>query len=295
MNLATRFKETSSAAGLADACEDGPLEAALEDFTKRGATAWPGLALPSEVLAAYLGERAPPDVSPLEWLAGARAADLFLACACAESLPAALRAFEATFVLQVGGYLRPLRATPEVVADATQELLEKLFVGTAGGPPRIRQYTGQGALGAWVKVIAVRTALDLIAARNAGERPSDGVDEIADAVVHTQGPELEVLEARYRDEFRGAVRDAMADVSLRERAMLRFIFVERLTPGRLGVMYGVHRTTVMRWVEAAEANVLARVRARLMGRLSVSPSECDSLIAALKSRIDITLSSLLGA
>jgi RNA polymerase sigma-70 factor (ECF subfamily) len=299
MSLASRFQESYQArrdeALAAGESDDAALEAALRDFAERGAAAWPAVALPAEVLAGYLGERAPVDVPPSDWLAGARAADLFLACACAEGLPPALRAFDAAFVGQIGAYLRALRPTPQIVADTTQELLEKLFVGLAGGPPRIRQYTGQGALGAWVRVAAVRTAHDLIEAQKPGQRRSDDVDELAGAVVPRSDPEVEILEARYRGEFMAAFRDAMAALSPRERALLRFTFVDRLPPARLGVIYGVHRTTAMRWVKEAQEEVLSRTRARMMERLHLSPSECDSLVAVLKSRIDITLSSILEA
>ncbi len=292
MSLASRFRDTYPAGSTDD---DALLEAALRDFVARGAAAWPTVVLSAELLAGYLGERAPPDVLPVDWLAGARAGDLFLACACALGLPSALRAFEATFVGQIGGYLRALRPTPQIVADTTQELLEKLFVGTSGGPPRIRQYGGQGALGAWVRVAAVRTAIDVIEAQKAGDRRGDELEEIAGAVVPRSDPELDVHEARYRGEFMAAFRAAMAALSQRERALLRFVFVERMTPARIGVMYGVHRTTVMRWLEAAQEAVLARTRASMMDTLCLSPSECDGLVNLLKSRIDVTLSSLLAA
>jgi len=295
MSLASRFHERYHHAGApAGGGEDAPLEAALREVAARGAAAWPTVALPADVLAGYLGERAPADVPPADWLTGARAADLFLACACAEGLPAALRAFEAAFGGQIGAYLHALRPSAQIVADTAQDLREKLFVGAFGGPPRIRQYTGQGPLGGWVRVTAVRIALDLIEAQKVGERHRGEVEEIADAVVPQHDPDIGLLEARYRGEFMAAFREAMADLSPRERSLLRFTFVERLTPARLGVMYGVHRTTAMRWVEAAQEEVLSRTRAKLMERLQLSPSECDSLMGLLKSRIDLTLTSLFG-
>jgi RNA polymerase sigma-70 factor (ECF subfamily) len=294
MSLAARFHERYGSAGATpDVAEDTPLEEALRDFAERGGAAWPTVSLPAEVLAGYLAERAPAGEPPVAWLAGARAGDLFLACACAEGLAPALSAFEASFVGQVDAYLRALRPTPQIVADTTQELREKLFVGVAGGPPRIRQYNGQGALGAWVRIVAVRTALDLIEAQKAGPRGADDGEDLAGAVFSQDDPEIALLKARYRGDFLAAFRDAMAALSPRQRALLRFTFVERLTPARLGVMYGVHRTTAMRWVEAAQEEVLSRTRAMMMDRLHLSSSECDGLVALLKSRIDITLSSLL--
>ena len=74
--------------------------------------------------------------------------------------------------------------------------------------------------------------------------------------------------------------------------MLRFTYIEQITPARIGAVYGVHRTTALRWIESAHEAVLARTRTGLMARLDVSPSECDSLIALLKSQLDVTLGAL---
>jgi len=288
-SLAFRFQESYRGAA---AGEDAPLEAALRDFAARGSAAWPDVPLDSGVLAHYLGERAPADDPPAAWLGEARAGDLFLACACAEGLAEALRAFDAAFLRQMDVYLRGLRPTPLIVAEATQELLEKLFVGVAGKPPRIRQYTGQGALGGWVRVAAIRTALDVIEAEKGGDPRCDEADAIARTVVPQGDPEVALLQASYRDEFQAAFREAMASLPRRERGLLRFAFVESLTPARIAAMYGVHRTTAMRWIDAAREDVLARTRARMIERLRLSPSECDAILALVKSRIDITLGSL---
>ena len=292
MSLASRFAH--AARSNAQEVDDDPaLEAALREAFARGAESWPNLALAPEVFATYIGERTPRDVAAIAWLGEARATDLFLACAAAEDVPGAHAAFEATYVPQFAGYLRPLRASPELVRETTQGVLVKLFVGTAGGPPRIRQYTGEGALGAWVKVVTVRTAVDLLAVQKSNEQPTEDLDAIADAVTQAGDAERQLVESRYQAPFKDALRGAMKELSLRDRALLRLAFIEQLTPGRIGVMYGVHRTTVMRWLDAAKADVLERTRARLIDTLGVSPSECESLIAALHSRIDITLSSLL--
>ncbi len=291
VDLASRFNETyrgpSAAAG-----DDARLEPALRDFAGRGRAAWPDVALDAEVLAGYLGERAPADAPAVAWLGTARAGDLFLACACAAGAPHALRAFDAAYLGQVGAYLRALRPTPDIVAETTQALREKLFVAAAGEAPRIRQYSGEGALGAWVRVAAVRTALDLLEAEKAGGRRSDEADVIVHAVAPKGDPEIELLQASCRDAFMAAFREAIAGLPRRERGLLRFTFVERLTPARIAVIHGVHRTTVMRWIDGAQREVLSRTRARMMEHLRLSPRECDAVLALVKSRIEMTLASL---
>ena len=60
----------------------------------------------------------------------------------------------------------------------------------------------------------------------------------------------------------------------------------------LGPMYGVHRTTVGRWIDTAQQALLEGTRRVLVARLNLSDSECASLIRALHSQLDITLSIL---
>ncbi len=295
---------------------DDALEAALQDVVSRGRAAWPGVGLDPFVLAAYLGERAPvmmggdppsPPAQPVPhpempqagvdlvpWLDGLPAGDVFLACACAEGLAPALRAFDAAFCDKIDVYLRALRPTPELVAETRQELLEKLFVGVSGKPPTILQYTGQGALGGWVRISAVRTALNLLASEKSNQPRLDEASEVASAMVPDSDPELDLIRASCKEEFTAAFREAMASLSRRDRSMLRFTFIERVLPARIAAIYGVHRTTVMRWIDAAQEEVLARTRALMMERLSLTTSECDRIFSLVKSRMDISIRSLLN-
>ncbi len=272
---------------------DEALEEALADFARRGRAAWPGVPLDACALAAYLGERAPDGGAALVWLGELRAGDLFLACACAAGLPEALRAFDEAFLGQVEAHLRALRPTPALVNDTRQELREKLFVGVHGARPKIHQYEGRGALGGWVRVAAVRAALNLLDAEKAGRVGADEADELARALIPAGDPEMELLRARCEDELGAALRASMAGLSRRDRTLLRLVFVERLTPARIGAMYGVHRTTALRWIEAAQEEILARTRARMIERLRLSPSECDRIFSLVKSRLDVSITSLL--
>ncbi len=286
----------------AAAAVDGPrerLEASLHELWERGRVAWPGVALAAPALAAYLGERAPSDAALSAWLDEVRAADMFLACACALGLAPAIRAFDATFLVRTNLYLRSLRPTRELVAETRQELLLSLFVDAPGRPPKIRGYRGRGPLDRWVGVAALRTALDLMRRQKWRERGGDedllerSDGPIAAALAHVRDPELALVRARCQDDFVAAFRDAMSSLTPRERTLLRLAFLEGLTPAKIGVVYGVHRTTAMRWIEATQEAVLARTRSGLMGRLRLSSSECDRVLAVMQSDIPWSLASLL--
>lgn len=218
--------------------------------------------------------------------------DLFLARACAAGDSAALREFNATFMSKLPAYLHSIRASSELVEETRQRLLEKLFVGDEHRPPKITQYTGRGALDAWVRVAAIRTALNILESE-AGKRSAVHDEPVIDRVARGADVELEYMKESTKHEFIAAFREAMASLSRRDRAILRFTFVEGLTPGRIGELYGVHRTTVMRWLENAQAGVLERTRAGLRDRLRLSPSECDRIFSLVQSRVDLTMSTLL--
>lgn len=284
-----------SAGARSDALADGgeELDAAREEIWKRGHEAWPGVSLEPAALAAYLDRRAPPGAHLAAWLRGLRPADVFLACACAQGVPAAIRAFEAAYLARLPSYLRALRPTPETVAETKQELLEKLFVGSEGRPAKIEQYACRGPLEGWVRLVALGTAADLVSSEKARRPREQEHDEIARGVAPDGDPELELMKASYRGEFEAAFREALASLSHRERNLLRFTFIDHLTPARIGAIHGVHRTTAMRWIEAAQGEVLARTRTRLMERLRLSPGECDDVLALVRSRIHVTLGSLL--
>src|SRR5579862_8665143 len=124
-----------------------------------GARAWPTVALDVEVFVAYLGrlaQRTGSGLPPLD-----RGPDLYLACACVERVPGALEAFDRTHLAQVGTYLTRYRPAPELVDDVRQEVRDKLYVGRDGAAPRIAEYDGRGALASWVRVVALRAAIDL--------------------------------------------------------------------------------------------------------------------------------------
>jgi RNA polymerase sigma-70 factor (ECF subfamily) len=55
----------------------------------------------------------------------------------------------------------------------------------------------------------------------------------------------------------------------------------------------VHRATAARWLEGARDAILATTRARLMERLEISPSELESIIRLVLSRLEINLRPLL--
>jgi RNA polymerase sigma-70 factor (ECF subfamily) len=269
------------------------LAATLAEKLERGSRQWPAVTLPPEAFAHALAERIAPGEQPTEALAQLRDADVYLAAAAALDAPGAIATFEAAILSRVPAYLARIGLGPSGVDEVKQILRVKLFVGNDDGGPRIRQYSGRGALESWVCAAAIRAARDL--QRADARRQAAASDDDIDVLAASDDPELEVLRARYQSEFRIALCEALATLEARQRTLLRMHFFERLTTVELGRLYGVNQSTASRWLAEARNSVLVAARTRLQDRLGVSESQFESLIELLQSRMDLSFSRLLRA
>lgn len=221
--------------------------------------------------------------------------DLALAQACAQGEEQALREFEQRFAPVAQRALGRLGGGSAFVADALQELRLRLFTGPH---PRILDYAGTGPLEAWVKVTAVRVALNLRERdekhrQKPGEGPVPEDDERAVAAL--KDPELEHAKLQYRDEVIAALREAFAALPTTERSLLKLYLVDRLNIGEIGRIMGKSRATVGRLVVAVRQTVLDDTRARLVASLGIAGAEVDSVLRLVRSRLDLTLSQILAA
>lgn len=307
-------------AGSGDGDGGDGLDARARAVAAAGRAAYPAVALPPERLAAQLARRAaagstaapdgtaaapkgpaaaaapaPAGAAPQgpATAAPAHAADLYLACACAEGLPSALRLLEERVLSQIPAAVAHLRAGPDFAEDVRLQVRERLLLGSAEGPPRITAYEGRGPLGGWVRAMALRLALNLREKKD--EHAAHPGEQVIEKLVGaTCDPELEILKARYRDAFRAAVRDAAAQLPDEQRAVLHLYLVEGLGTQRIGALYNVNHSTVSRWMQAARDAIFARTRQLLQERLGVRHEEFQSLVRLLQSQLDVSLAGVLG-
>src|SRR5690606_22833013 len=136
-------------------------------------------------------------------------------------------------------------------------------------PPRIAGYRGKGRLTSWLRVAAIRIALDLQASRPSAPLADDDLVE--------RDPELDYLRERYRDAFREAFTAALDELEGRERTVLRMHLLDGLGIDRIGQLYEVHRATAARWLERARSELFEATRRRLRESLGVSASEFASI------------------
>src|SRR6478609_2163828 len=85
------------------------------------------------------------------------ASDLYLTCAASRGDGVAIRHIDERFIATLTGRIRRLGASPEEIADVLQVVRERLFTGNT---PRIKTYNATVSLAQWIKVIAIRAAID---------------------------------------------------------------------------------------------------------------------------------------
>jgi RNA polymerase sigma-70 factor, ECF subfamily len=259
----------------------------LAAWMSRGRAHYPDVVLDAARLAGHL-ERHGIAVSSEH----AHAADLYLACACASGDPAAIAAFDRELVPVVTSAAQRIERAPHFVDEVVQLVRERLLIADEGGEPRIADYAGEGPLRAWVRIAAMRVAMNQLRGRKRDMLVDD--EAFFDVVVDGDDEERRQARARYGAACSDALRDAFAKLTARERNLLRMHHLHGLTVDELAPTFRVHRATVARWITAAREHLLSETRAGLRERLAVGDATADSILRELEGRIEISVSRLLA-
>jgi RNA polymerase sigma-70 factor (ECF subfamily) len=209
--------------------------------------------------------------------------DLRLAAAVLAGEPAAVARFEREVLAGIDPAVA--RVDPALADEVRQELRVRLLVER-----RLEQYAGRGPLLAWVRVAAMRTALNLRRAR----RPGDDEQRLAELVAVEPDPELRHLRSTYRAAYAEALAAAFAALPDRSRVVLRLHWVDGLRLAQIAGLYGVHESSVSRWLAAAADSVAAGTRARLVEQLRLGADTLASVERLVRSQLDLSLRQLLG-
>jgi RNA polymerase sigma-70 factor (ECF subfamily) len=252
--------------------------------------AWPSLRLDRAAFGEHVASKLA-GTSDRDPLARLRPVDLYLSFGCALGDAGALSIFEARCVPEI----RAAVARLELGAAATDEIVDtirdNLLAPRDGRPPRIATYGGRGDLRSWLAVTATRAALRL----GGKERAALPEDALGNVAAPGDDPEWQQIKAQHRDGFHVAFREAVSSLTNRERNLLRYKFLERLTGDEIAAIYRVHRATVVRWLAKAEQTVFTRTRKNLATRLGLDGGELESFLRLIPSRLDLSLSRVLQA
>ncbi len=269
---------------LRDAASTLELGGELVELIARARRDAPGVALDPVAFVAHVAERITFDRQGHAMLDSLHAGALWIAYGCVVTDRAAIAAFEATYGGEIGAALARSfeRGLSE---DAELRLRDRLFLVGDDEVPRLASYSGRGDLRAWLRAAAVRTAIDLMRARKTVAIDPEALDDAGGAL----DPLLGALKQRYRDEFRAAFAEAAAQLTDRERTLLRYRFLDDLSIDEIGTLYRVHRATVARWIAATREALFEGTRARLMSRLDLNDSEVDSVLRLIDSQLDASV------
>lgn len=254
----------------------------VDDLFRAGAEAWPDIEVDRDHYAAALERHGE---------AATKGADLYIAVACVDGNRRAIETVRAMLATEVRFAATKTTASDDQLAEVTAQMSRVLFVDEPERPAALRAYSARGDLKAYLHVIARR---ELVRVVNAGRREVGADDNLFDAIVPRTDPELSMLRERYRGEVDEAMKEAVRALDERERALLRYAFVDGLNVDDIGTLYDVHRATAARWVASARERLGSAIRDALAARLKIDVDEVDSIVRLVQSRIDISLDRALA-
>ncbi|MEO8700201.1 MAG: sigma-70 family RNA polymerase sigma factor [Kofleriaceae bacterium] len=240
---------------------------------------WPHGPEPEATFAAYLAARVSPNP---------RIDDLYLAWWCGSGDPAAIVAFDARYDNELR--IATARFHDLAADELLQQLHIKLFVGSAETPPKIGEYSGKGALGAWLRVTALRTFVD-IARSTRSHRYEQELDEVE--LIGSSDPERSSINAAVTAAVKKAFAEAVAGLTSRQRVFLRHAYVDRHTLDQIATHYAMHRTTIARTLASARTQLMTQTRLAVARELGIGDGELSTMIRELDSRLELSLSRVL--
>jgi RNA polymerase sigma-70 factor (ECF subfamily) len=247
---------------------------------------WPRIEVSAADFGRYLEER-----GLGEEIAPTLVGELYLACACAQGNRAALAELDGRYLSLVPLYVARIDASPEFADDVRQLLRERLLVAADGKPARIGEYGGKGPLGAWLRVVAVRIALNLVRGR-AGQ-PRTGSGDEREPVAESRNPEHMLVKAEYRAAFQKALESTVADLDSDDRTILRLYYLDGMTVVEIGKLLRLHHSTAARRIERCHETILEKTRVQLGEDLRLDGDEVNSIIRQAQSQVDVSLRQLL--
>jgi len=249
-----------------------------------GQARWPAVPVSVEQYRVYCeglcGERSLYDLQPL-------AADLYLCCACVQKQPLAQRTLEREATEVVRGAVSKVHRDSEFIRDTLQDFWRRVLVGPDA---KIHAYRAQGPLHAWLRIAAMRLAIDRLRSQQAVRtREAELGDSMAEQAF---GPESSLTLARFHEPFRVALRECIAALSPRDRNLLRMHVQGHCSIDQIGRVYGVHRATAARWLEQVKKQILLQVQARVVSAgPKLTDSEFRSIAKLVGAELELGLSA----
>jgi RNA polymerase sigma-70 factor (ECF subfamily) len=251
---------------------------------------WPEFRVDAQVFGDYVRAR----ITPREGGASTptlrtpeQMASLYLCCACVQGSDAACAAFQRTYQAIIRNAIARVFPDRPWVDEVAARFLGQLLVGKE---PRLTRYSGRGDLGAWLKVVATRAAID--ARRTSPERDEEPLPSSVEAAM-SLSPESLVFCRTHATDILDSLARATSALDKKQRNLLRLNFADGLNIDEIGALYGVHRATIARWIQQAREGVESAVLQDLRVQRGLDATEVRSLIQGARPYLEDSLRKLL--
>lgn len=277
----------------ADAAAPVPPQSRLAAWVEQALSQHPEIRLPAEQFAAFLARRLGPALEDSEGPT-LQLGDLYLAFAYGQGDERAQERLEQQHFARIERRLTrmaiPAATIAEILQDLRCRLVEFSELRDSG-----QTYAGRGSLGGWLFVSAVRQAERRLHHARREEPQPHSVDQRYDAMLPQPDPEMEHLVQSYRVTFEAAMQHGLAQLTSRERNLLRLHFLERLSIDRLAEIYSVHRATAARWLIRAQERFAAETRDRFVASIPELAASLPRVLALIQSKLNVNLQQMLHA
>lgn len=271
--------------------DQAALQARLRQLHEAGRAAWPGVEVPAEDFVRHLLARAPAEGTVEQRLRGLPAADLYLACACAQGDGGALAAFEEAYLAHIDALVARVDGTAAFVDEVRQRVRVRLLLSAGPEPPKIAEYAGRGDLRSFVQTVALRVALTL--RKGAAREDLVEQDVLAEQVLAgAQDPEARYLRESFQRDLQWAFQEALAALTSEQRNLLRLAYVDGVGVEKLGALFQVAPSTISRRLTSLREGLAEETRRLLKDRLRLSSVELESIAGLLRSQLELSLSRL---
>ena len=106
--------------------------------------------------------------------------------------------------------------------------------------------------------------------------------------------QLAGMKAAYHAAFAEAFKTALRGLEPKERILLRQHHLDGLTMEQMGTLHGVHRLTVLRWIERVREKLAQQTRSWMAAQLSLQDAEMNSVMRLIQSQMHVSLRVELG-
>jgi RNA polymerase sigma-70 factor (ECF subfamily) len=263
------------------------LESTLEAMVAESRAMWPDVRVQDQIFIAYVADRLL-DEHGDKALSKIQATDLYVACACCLGDEVAFSQVNDKYLGDIAHGVKKIDSSQGFVDEVLQRLRAKVFTSEGDALPKVVNFSGRGSFRAWLRVAAMRIAMDMT-------KKAKREVELSDTYSPGDGNRIDVeyLKQQYAQPFKEALSEALTHLSGTERTLLRMAVIDGLNTTELSRVYKIHRSTAARRLAKVQDRLAILTRERLCLKVELPVSELESIIGLVRSRVDLSVERFL--